>query len=151
VCGPRSDRPAVWYEVRGRDAYVTVKVCTNNDVITDFGIFTECNSQLCLGSPAQTFEAANCEASESVDYRWFAENNIQYFVHVRSDVIDGIGSNFTIVFEDESLDGPVDDDEVGNGQGTVGGASGQLSGAGFSVSYAAVIVALVCSGVVLFV
>ena len=147
VCGPRSDRPAVWYEVRGREAFVTVKVCTNNDVITDFGVFTECNTQLCLGAPDQTFEAANCEDDKSVDYRWFAETGVQYFVHVRSDVIDGIGSNFTIVFEDESLDGPVDDDEITNGQGALGGANGQLAGAASSIGFGAAIVALVCSGV----
>lgn len=105
VCGPRSDRASVWYEVRGRDARVTVKVCTNNEIITDYGIILECNTQKCLGAPPQTFEPANCDLGESVDYSWVAEKNVQYFVHVRSDVIDGVGSNFTIVYEDDSVDG----------------------------------------------
>lgn len=109
VCGSRSDRPAVWYEVRGRGAQVTVKVCTNNEVITDFGVFPECNSRDCTGYPPQTFQPANCNETESVDFSWFAENNLQYFVHVRSDVLNGVGSNFTIVYEDESLDGPETD------------------------------------------
>lgn len=107
VCGSRSDRPAIWYEVRGRGAQVTVKVCTNNEVITDFGVITECNTRKCQGAPPQTFEAANCDLGESVDYSWFAEDDIQYFVHVRADVLNGVGSNFTIVYEDESLDGPL--------------------------------------------
>lgn len=133
VCGPRSDRPALWYEVRGRGAEVTVHVCTNNDIITDFGIFLECNTQKCLGAPAQTFEPADCALGESVSYSFLAERDIQYFVHVRSDVIDGMGSNFTIVYEDSSLDGPIDepdpsdpsgpnnpDDAQGSGQQALG-------------------------------
>lgn len=99
VCGPRSDRAGVWYEVRGEGVQVTVKVCTNNEVITDFGVFLECNSQKCQGAPSQTFEPANCDEQEYVSYNWTAERDVQYFVHVRSDVLDGVGSNFTIVYE----------------------------------------------------
>ena len=109
VCGSRSDRPAIWYEVKGRGAEVIVKVCSNNGVITDFGVLLECNSRLCEGAPPQTFEVADCALGQSVDYTWFAEDNTQYFIQVRSDVIDGVGSNFTIVYEDESLDGPLTD------------------------------------------
>jgi hypothetical protein len=152
VCGPRSDRPSVWYEVRGRDAFVTVKVCTNNDVITDFGVFTECNTQLCLGAPGQVYEPANCEDEESTDYRWFAEDNVQYFVHVRSDIVNGTGSNFTIVFEDESLDGPIGDDDLDttvNGTplaqpSTKGAASGPAMRMGLTI------MAIAASGMVLF-
>lgn len=144
MCGPRSDRPSVWYEVRGRGADVTVKVCTNNDVITDFGVFSECNSQLCVGAPDQLLEPSNCEEDEYTNFTWFAKRNLQYFVHVRSDVVDGVGSNFTIVFEDASLDGPVEDDEVANGK-----ATGQLGSAGAFVSLRMTIVAIAFSGVAL--
>lgn len=99
VCGPRSDRPGVWYEVRGTGTQVTVKVCTNNDVITDFGVFEQCNSQKCQGAPAQTFEPADCAQNQSVKYNWTADRDVQYFIHVRSDVVDGVGSNFTIEYE----------------------------------------------------
>lgn len=109
VCGPRSDRRAMWYEVKGRGADVTLKVCTNNEVITDFGVFKECNSRKCEGWPPQTFEPANCALNQSVDFGWFAEDNVQYFVQVRADLVDGVGSNFTIMYEDESLDGPLTD------------------------------------------
>ena len=107
VCGSRSDRQALWYEVLGRGAMVKVSVCTNNDIITDFGVLLECNTQLCEGAPPQTFEPANCDLGESIDFSWMAENNMKYYVHVRSDIVDGVGSNFTIVYEDESLDGPL--------------------------------------------
>jgi hypothetical protein len=155
VCGPRSDRPSVWYEVRGRDAFVTVKVCTNNDVITDFGVFTECNSQLCLGAPVQTTEPSNCEDGESTDFRWFGENNVQYFVHVRSDVADGVGSNFTIVYEDESLDGPIDGDDQGTDDtdNATPGSPVSPSGGGSAGSFVTPgwsILALASSGLALF-
>lgn len=148
VCGPRSDRPSVWYEVLGRGAQVTVKVCTNNNIITDFGIILECNTQKCQGAPAQTFEPADCDLEEYVDYSWVAERNTQYFVHVRSDVIDGIGSNFTIVYEDESLDGTLPPENgVDNGGG--GGGSGATDGSGgvmgFGTQSSATILALLTS------
>lgn len=155
VCGARSDRPSVWYEVRGRNADVTVKVCTNNDVITDFGVFTKCNTQLCLGHPGQTTEPSNCEDNESANFTWFAENNVQYFVHVRSDVQlnNEIGSNFTIVYEDASLDGPIDDDEPANddegNEGEPGGPGNGGGDSGSSISIGLTIMAGISSAVAL--
>lgn len=94
VCGPRSDRRAVWYEILGEGKEVTVNVCTNNGQITDFGIFRVCNTQNCLGAPPQQREVANCEDDESNEYVFFGNEGESYFVHVRSDVfIQGVGSN----------------------------------------------------------
>lgn len=127
VCGPSSDRASVWYEVRGRGARVTVKVCTNNDIITDFGVILECNTQKCLGAPPQTLLPSECQLNETKDFEFLAENDVQYFVHVRSDIVDGAGSNFTIVYEDESLDGPITDPDPSELNGQNGGnSSGQL-------------------------
>ncbi len=119
--------------MRGRGSEVTVKVCTNNEVITDFGIILQCNTQKCLGAPEQAFEPANCDEEQFVSFSWMAETNIQYFIHVRSDVFDGIGSNFTIVYEDESLDGTlspdVETDEI-NTQNAVNRSAGRQNSAG---------------------
>eukprot|EP00934_Nitzschia_sp_Nitz4_P005350 Nitzschia sp. Nitz4//scaffold8_size234185//86340//87036//NITZ4_001253-RA/size234185-augustus-gene-0.261-mRNA-1//-1//CDS//3329559794//5340//frame0 len=140
VCGSRSDRPAVWYEVRGRDADVTVMVCTNNDVITEFGVFPDCNSRDCTASHPQTYEPALCELGEWVNVTFFAEDNEQYFVHVRSDVANGVGSNFTIMYEDSSLDGPVTDAPTKaptSSTGVIGGDDSDGSTANVVVSFLA--------------
>lgn len=97
VCGPRSDRRAVWYEINGIGKEVTVNVCTNNEKLTDFGVFRACNTQNCLGAPPQQRTIADCEAEESNEYKFLARDGESYYVHVRSDVLfEGEGSNFTI-------------------------------------------------------
>ena len=94
VCGSRSDRRAVWYEINGIGKEVTVNVCTNNDKITDFGIFNTCNTQNCLRAPPQQLTATDCNGEESNTYSFLAENGESYYVHVRSDVVfEGVGSN----------------------------------------------------------
>lgn len=102
VCGPRSDRRAVWYEINGVGKNATVYVCTNNDKITDYGVFQQCNTQKCEGSPDQLAEAANCDDDEANTYTFFAENGESYYVHVRSDTLDPEGSNFTIWYTEPS-------------------------------------------------
>ena len=100
VCGSRSDRRAVWYEINGIGKEVTVNICTNNDKITDYGIFRACNTQNCLGAPAQQLEAANCGVNdqESNPYSFLAIDGESYYVHVRSDVVfEGEGSNVSQV------------------------------------------------------
>mmetsp|Transcript_20220 Transcript_20220/g.47359 ORF Transcript_20220/g.47359 Transcript_20220/m.47359 type:complete len:211 (-) Transcript_20220:604-1236(-) len=97
VCGARSDRRAVWYEINGKGKEVTVNLCTNNDKLTDFGVFTYCNTQKCLGAPPQQKEVTNCDADESNEFSFLALNGNSYYIHVRSDVLfEGEGSNFTI-------------------------------------------------------
>lgn len=94
VCGSRSDRRAVWYEINGVGKEVTVNVCTNNDQITDFGVFRACNTQNCLGAPPQQLIATSCENDESNEYKFFGNEGESYFIHVRSDVVfEGVGSN----------------------------------------------------------
>lgn len=94
VCGARSDRRAVWYEINGVGKEVTVNLCTNNDKITDFGIFRACNTQNCLGAPPQQLQSANCDDQESNTHSFLAKNGDNYYVHVRSDVVfEGEGSN----------------------------------------------------------
>jgi len=94
VCGARSDRRAVWYEINGIGKEVTINLCTNNDKLTDFGVFRTCNTQNCLGAPPQQFGASDCDALESNEYSFLAENGESYYVHVRSDVLfEGVGSN----------------------------------------------------------
>merc|ERR1711924_314107 len=87
VCGARSDRRALWYEINGIGKEVTVNVCTNNDKITDFGIFHACNTQNCLGAPPQQMEPADCGEEQSNAYSFLAKNGDSYYVHVRSDVV----------------------------------------------------------------
>ena len=95
VCGPRSDRRALWYEIIGKGKPVTVYVCTNNEQITDFGVFETCNTQICVGAPGQQTEPANCDEGDAQVYEFEAELGEDYFVHVRADVAP-VGSNFTI-------------------------------------------------------
>jgi len=115
VCGSRSDRRAVWYEINGIGKEVTINVCTNNDKITDFGIFNTCNTQNCLGAPPQQLQATDCNGEESNTYSFLAENGESYYVHVRSDVVfEGVGSNFTIWYTeptDEPTSTPVVSDD----------------------------------------
>ena len=135
VCGPRSDRPGVWYEITGRGAEVTIKVCTNNNIITDYGVFLACNSQDCEGFPPQTYEPADCDLNQTKDFSFMAKKNAQYYVQVRSDIVNGEGSNFTIVYDDSSLSGPTLAPESsknpsqinGSGQGRVGVALALLA------------------------
>lgn len=97
VCGSRSDRRAVWYEINGIGKEVTINICTNNEKLTDFGVFQACNTQKCHGAPEQQRIATNCEAEESNEYKFMAGEGKSYYVHVRSDVLfEGEGSNFTI-------------------------------------------------------
>jgi hypothetical protein len=100
VCGARSDRRALWYEIIGKDKEVTVYVCTNNGKTTDYGVFTQCNTQNCLGYPPQLTEPADCEDNEANIYSFMADLGERYFVHVRSDTLDPEGSNFTIWYEE---------------------------------------------------
>ena len=94
VCGARSDRRAVWYEINGIGKEATINVCTNNDKKTDFGVFRFCNTQNCLGAPPQQMDAADCNSGESNEYSFLAEEGESYYVHVRSDVLfEGEGSN----------------------------------------------------------
>lgn len=94
VCGARSDRRAVWFEIIGKGKEVTVNVCSNNDKLTDFGIFNACNTQNCLGFPPQQKVVSDCAADESNKYTFVAEGGENYYVHVRSDVLfEGVGSN----------------------------------------------------------
>ena len=107
VCGPRSDRRALWYEIVGIGANTTVYVCTNNEKITDYGVFHTCNSQQCTGAPPQLEEPKNCQMNESNTFTFFAEKGEDYFVHIRSDTLDPEGSNFTVWYTEE--------EPVGNG------------------------------------
>mmetsp|Transcript_9559 Transcript_9559/g.23816 ORF Transcript_9559/g.23816 Transcript_9559/m.23816 type:complete len:205 (+) Transcript_9559:120-734(+) len=97
VCGSRSDRRAVWYEINGAGKEVTVNVCTNNEQLTDFGVFRACNTQNCLGAPPQQFVVANCDDEESNEYVFFGNEGESYYIHVRSDVVfEGVGTKHTI-------------------------------------------------------
>lgn len=102
VCGPRSDRRALWYEIIGRGKPVTVYVCTNNEKETDYGVFHTCNTQNCVGFPPQLPESANCDEGDAHEFVFEAENGEDYFVHVRSDTLDPEGSNFTIWYTEPS-------------------------------------------------
>ena len=93
VCGSRSDRRAVWYEINGSGKEVTVNVCTNNEQITDFGIFRACNTQNCLGGPPQQMIVTKCDDDESNEYVFFGNEGESYYIHVRSDVVfTGVGT-----------------------------------------------------------
>ncbi|KAG7358386.1 hypothetical protein IV203_014974 [Nitzschia inconspicua] len=105
VCGARSDRRALWYEIIGSGKPVTVYVCTNNEKITDFGVFLTCNTQRCVGAPDQLSEPANCDDGDGHSFTFDAELGEDYFVHVRSDTLDPEGSNFTIWYT-EPTDSP---------------------------------------------
>ena len=94
VCGSRSDRRAVWYEINGAGKEITVNVCTNNGQITDFGVFRACNTQNCLGFPPQQRIVTNCEDEESNEYVFFGNEGESYYIHVRSDVVfEGVGTD----------------------------------------------------------
>ena len=97
VCGSRSDRRAVWYEINGSGKEVTINLCTNNEQITDFGVFRKCNTQNCLGAPAQQLVIADCEKEETNEYKFIANDGESYYVHVRSDVLfEGVGSDVSL-------------------------------------------------------
>jgi hypothetical protein len=104
ACGLLSDRPGVWYEVVGSmGKEVTLSVCTNNNIIAQFGVFDQCNgnnANACHGFSPQTTEPQNCEEGEAVDYSWIAEDGESYYVHVRSNWSqDNGGAQFTIVYD----------------------------------------------------
>jgi len=126
VCGARSDRRAVWFEINGKGKEVTVNICSNNDKLTDFGIFSACNTQNCLGFPPQQKVVSDCAADESNEYAFVAEDGESYYVHVRSDVVfEGAGSNFTIWYT-EPTDAPTETPVAGETVETTepsGGAS----------------------------
>ena len=106
VCGPRSDRRALWYEIIGTGKNVTVYVCTNNEKITDYGVFHRCNTQQCVGGPPQLTEPANCDEGEANTFEFETELGEDYFVHVRSDTLDPVGSNFTIWYTEPPSEAP---------------------------------------------
>jgi len=119
VCGSRSDRRAVWYEINGIGKEATINVCTNNEQLTDFGVFRACNTQNCLGAPLQQFVVSNCDAEETNEYAFLANDGESYYIHVRSDVVfEGKGSNFTIWYTeptDEPTSAPMVEEAVPTG------------------------------------
>jgi hypothetical protein len=113
ICGSRSDRRAVWYQIFGVGVEVTVSVCTNNEVVIDYGIFFNCNDQLCLGNPPQQDAPSNCTDGDAVEHTFLAEDGENYYVHVRADTdTDGVGSMFTIKYTEPETD---DDDKSDSG------------------------------------
>jgi len=116
VCGARSDRRAVWYEINGIGKEVTINVCTNNEKLTDFGVFQACNTQNCLGAPPQQQAISNCDVEESNEYSFIANDGESYYIHVRSDVLfEGEGSNFTLWYTeptDEPTSAPMTEEAV---------------------------------------
>eukprot|EP00980_Cylindrotheca_fusiformis_P004601 scaffold982_cov139-Cylindrotheca_fusiformis.AAC.14 len=116
VCGARSDRSALWYRITGTGREITVQLCTNNDKVTDFGVFLACNSQLCKGfPPVNTGEIFDCAQNKTLDYTFAAQEDTFYYVHVRSDIesVDNPnGSQFTVGYledEDDPIIAPKDD------------------------------------------
>jgi hypothetical protein len=110
VCGARSDRRALWYEIVGTGKMATVSVCTNNDMVTDFGVFHECNNQDCAGAPQQQTESKNCDKNETVVLELMLDKDENYFIHVRADWIVGEGgTNFTVWYTEEGSDESTDD------------------------------------------
>ncbi|CAJ1960915.1 unnamed protein product [Cylindrotheca closterium] len=111
VCGARSDRASLWYRITGTGREVTVQVCTNNGKITDYGVLTLCNSQNCQGFPAvNTGLIYDCAQNNTLDYRFIAEDQEWYYVHVRSDIGDinaRNGSKFTVQYLEDEDDEPV--------------------------------------------
>jgi hypothetical protein len=76
----------------------TVSVCTNNDMVTDFGVFHECNNQDCAGVPQHQTESQNC----TVELKLMLDKDKNYFIHVRADWInDEGGTNFTVWYTEE--------------------------------------------------
>merc|ERR1712087_94735 len=142
VCGSRSDRRAVWYEINGSGKEVTVNVCTNNEQITDFGIFRACNTQNCLGGPPQQMIVTKCDDDESNEYVFFGNEGESYYIHVRSDVVfTGVGTMHTIWYTeptDEPTPVPITDEPVPTEAGAEGAvaASAHLYGAFAMISSA---------------
>jgi hypothetical protein len=108
VCGPRSDRRAVWYSITGNGNPFTAHLCSNDDEeIVNFGVFRECNSQNCQGFP--DVDLANlifkCEDDVSQPYSWLAEVGSRYFFHVRG---PEEGANFSFIVDDDGGAAPND-------------------------------------------
>jgi hypothetical protein len=102
VCGAQSDRRAIWYEIVGVGKEVTVYVCTNNDKVTDYGIFRQCNTQDCEGAPPQQTNTTNCDDDEANTYSFFADDGETFYVHIRSDTLDPEGTNVTVWYTEPS-------------------------------------------------
>mmetsp|Transcript_8462 Transcript_8462/g.17635 ORF Transcript_8462/g.17635 Transcript_8462/m.17635 type:complete len:225 (+) Transcript_8462:156-830(+) len=159
VCGARSDRRAVWYEINGVGKEVTINVCSNNYQITDFGIFRACNTQNCLGAPTQQMMIAACDAEEQNEYSFLAEDGASYYVHVRSDVFfEGIGSNHTIWYTqptDEPTTAPMTKDiaedtgeDASNSIDSSAPTSGSVSLYGGAMGMSIVLISFAVSGLV---
>lgn len=101
-----------------------MKVCTNNDEIADYGIFTECNSinnAHCVGFTRQQTEIASCALNQTLDLTFTAQEDQWYYVHVRSGELGdpiGVGSVFTIIYEEEG--GDKDDDQSSDDDSAMG-------------------------------
>lgn len=148
VCGARSDRRAVWYEINGIGKEVTVYLCTNNEKLTDFGVFRACNTQKCLGFPPQQREIASCDADESNEYVFIAEEGESYYIHVRSDVLfEGEGSNHTIWYT-EPTDAPTPAPEEGAPSTDPGGESASSRRHGGVAVINNIVISSVVSGLV---
>ena len=101
VCGPNSDRSGIWYEIIGSGGKVTVEVCTNNEDITNVGIFFECDANSCIGFPDQQDVVKSCANNDTIAYTFLANDGFDYYVQVRSDIFFGSGTQFTIVYTEE--------------------------------------------------
>ena len=112
ICGPRSDRVGVWYKIVGKGVKTTVSVCTTNDKVVDFGVLNVCNSNdqtACVGFPSQTDTVFSCADDEFSTYEWVAEEEENYFVHVRADIdADKVGASFNVSYSEEGTDSPTD-------------------------------------------
>jgi hypothetical protein len=101
LCGLHSDFPGIWYSILGGGSNVTVHVCTNNEVITDFGIFGECDTNICISSPPAPSTISSCAGNSTNSLFFFADVDVVYNIHVRSELLTD-GSNFEIWYEGSS-------------------------------------------------
>ena len=99
VCGSRSNERALWYRIIGAGLEVTVSVCNENEVLTDFGVFFNCNDQVCLDHPPQQDELSLCREGKAITLSFLAEEDEDYHIHVRGDTVgSGKGAQFTIMY-----------------------------------------------------
>jgi hypothetical protein len=121
VCGARSDRSALWYRITGTGREVTVQLCTNNGLITDFGVFNLCNSKDCKGFPAvNTGEIYACAQNQTLDYTFVAQEDEWYYVHVRSDIGDinnRNGSDFTLQYLEDAASPVIEPSDISSAMG----------------------------------
>jgi hypothetical protein len=107
VCGPESDRPGIWYEIGGRGGTVTIKLCSNNDRATVFGVFAQCNSHDCVGFVANVAGGGSCtNPITRVSYSFPSEVGQSYFLHVREADSGAGGANFNIVYAEAADEVP---------------------------------------------